>query len=69
LTGAGLSLDQWYIKDPVYVPPLATSLSEFDGRITAAVTIVNLDLLNHMQTESDYRYICWVTDGALIKHL
>jgi hypothetical protein len=40
-----------YIKDAVYMPPLATTLPELAGRIRAAVATVTLDLLNNVWTE------------------
>jgi hypothetical protein len=56
-----------FIKDAVYVPPLATTLPELAGRIRDAVATVTLNLLNNMCTETKYRHdICWVTHGALI---
>jgi hypothetical protein len=59
-----------YIKDAVYVPPLATNLPELARRIRDAVTAVTLDLLNNVRTETEYRYdICRGTYGALIEHL
>jgi hypothetical protein len=48
-----------YIKDAVYVPPLAITLPELAGRIRHAVATVTLDLLNNVWTEIAYRYdIC-----------
>jgi hypothetical protein len=58
-----------YIKDAVYVSPLATTLPELAGRIRDAVAIVTLDLLNNVWTEIEYRYICRATRGSLIEHL
>jgi hypothetical protein len=59
-----------YIKDTVYMSPLATTLSEFFGRIRDAVAIVTLDVLNTMWTEIEYRYdICQATHGALTELL
>jgi hypothetical protein len=42
-----------YIKNAVYVPPLATTLPEFAGRLRDAVATVTLDLLNNMWTETE----------------
>jgi hypothetical protein len=47
-----------YIKDAVYMPPLAATLPELAGRIRDAVVTVTLDLLNNVWTEIEYRYIC-----------
>jgi hypothetical protein len=59
-----------YIKDAVYVPPLATTLPELVGRMRDAVATFTLDLFNNVWTEIEYRYdICWATHGALIEHL
>jgi hypothetical protein len=59
-----------YIKDAVYVPPLATTLPELAGRIRDAVAKVTLDLLNNVWAETEYRYhIRRATHGALIEHL
>jgi hypothetical protein len=59
-----------YVKDAVYVPPLATTLPELAGRIIDSVVTVTLDLLKNVWTEIEYRCdICRTTHGALIKHL
>jgi hypothetical protein len=59
-----------YIKDAMYMPPLATTMLEPAGRIRDVVATVTLDLLNNAWTENQYRYdICWATYGALIEHL
>jgi hypothetical protein len=58
-----------YIKDAVYVPPLATTLPELAGKIREAVATVILDLLNNVWTETEYICIFRATHGALIEHL
>jgi hypothetical protein len=57
------------IKDALYVPPLATTLPELAGSIRDTVATVTLDLLNNVWTETEYRYICRDSHGALIEHL
>jgi hypothetical protein len=42
-----------YIKDVVYVPPLATILPELAGRIRDAVAIITLHLLNNVWIETE----------------
>jgi hypothetical protein len=59
-----------YIKDAVYVSPLATTLPELAGRKRDAVATVTLDLLNNVWSEVEYRCdICRATHGAFIEHL
>jgi hypothetical protein len=59
-----------YIKDAVYMPPLATTLPELAGRIRDAVATVTLDLLNKVWTEIEYRYdICQAIHGVPTKHM
>jgi hypothetical protein len=54
----------------MYVPPLAAILPELAGRLRAAMATDNLDLLNNMWTETEYRYdICRAADSAVIENL
>jgi hypothetical protein len=39
-----------YMKDAVYMPPLATTLPELAGRTREAVATITLDLLNKVWT-------------------
>jgi len=59
-----------YIKDNVFVPPLAVSLNELKQRITTAVANFDKDMLRSVWTELDYRIdICRVTKGSHIESL
>jgi hypothetical protein len=57
---------QGYIKDAVYVPPLATALPEFAWRTRDAVATVTLDLPNNVWIETEYRR---ATHCTLTEHL
>jgi hypothetical protein len=59
-----------YIKDRVFVPPLPATLFDLSTRITAAITVIDHDMLQRVWQEFDYRLdACRVTDGAYIEHL
>jgi hypothetical protein len=59
-----------YIKDSVYVPPLATVLPELAGCITQTVATFILDLLSNVRPEAEYRYdICLAPLSAHIEYL
>jgi hypothetical protein len=44
-------------------------LPKLAERVRYAVAAFTLDLLNNVWTETKYRYICRVIDGALIEHV
>jgi hypothetical protein len=43
------------VKDTVFVPPLPANLRDLRNRITAAVALVNRDMLTRVWDEMDYR--------------
>jgi hypothetical protein len=44
-----------YVKDKVYMPPLPEDLPELRQRIVAAVDTIDVDMLQHVWHELDYR--------------
>ena len=55
-----------FVKDAVFVPPLPV----FHNRITAALALVDRDMLTRVWNEMDYRIdVCRVTKGGHIGHL
>ena len=59
-----------YVKDPVYVPPLPTSIPELKVRIRTATEIITADMLQTVWNEFDYRVdVCRITNGVHIEHL
>jgi len=58
------------VKDTVFVPPLPANLQDLRNRITAAVALVNRDMLTCMWNEMDYRIdVCRITKGVHIEYL
>jgi hypothetical protein len=49
-----------YVKDRVFVPPLATNLDDHKNRITAAVSSVEEDILRSVWDEFNYRLMLFV---------
>ena len=59
-----------FVKDTVFVPPLPANLQDLRNRITAAVVVVDCDMLTRMWNEMDYRIdVCRITKGVYIEHL
>jgi len=59
-----------FVKDTVFVPPLPANLQIFSNRITAAVVLVDRDMLTRVWNEMDYRiYVCRITKVGHIEHL
>ena len=59
-----------FVKDTVFVPPLPANLEDLRNRITAAVTLVDRDMLTRVWNEMDYRIdVCRITKGGHIQHL
>ena len=55
-----------FVKDAVFVPPLPA----FRNRITAAVALVDRDMLTRVWNEMDCRTdVCRITKGGHIEHL
>ena len=59
-----------FVKDTVFVPPLPANLQDLRNRITAAVALVDRDMLTRVWNEMDYSIdICRITKGGYIEHL
>jgi len=59
-----------FVKDTVFVPPLSANLQDVRNRITAAVALVDRDMLTRVWKEMDYRIdICRNTKGGHVEHL
>jgi hypothetical protein len=54
------------IRDTVYVLPIATTLLEHVGSITAAVATVTFDLPKNLLTETEYKHTLKTTSRSLI---
>ena len=58
------------MKDTVFVPPLPANLQDLRNRITAAVALVDRDMLTRVWNEMDYCIdVCRITKGGYIEHL
>jgi hypothetical protein len=58
------------VNDTDFVPPLPVNLQDHRNLITAAVALVNRDMLTGVWNETDYRIdICRVSKGGHIQHL
>ena len=58
------------VKDTVFVPPLPANLQDLHNLITAAVALVDRDMLTRVWSEMDYRIdVCHITKGRYIEHL
>jgi hypothetical protein len=58
------------VKVTVFVPPLPANLRDLRNRITAAVALVNHDMLTRMWDEMDYRIdVCRISKSGHIEHL
>jgi len=59
-----------FVKDTVFVPPLPANLQDLRNRITAAVALVDRDMLTHVWNKTDYRIdVCRISKGGHIEHL
>jgi hypothetical protein len=59
-----------FVKDIVFVPPLPANLQDLHNRITAAVALVNRDMLTGAWNEMDYRIdVCRITKSGHIEHV
>jgi len=59
-----------YVKDRVYIPPLAQTLPELRERIRVAVTTVSQDMLNNVWAELRHRLeTCFAANGQHIEQL
>ena len=59
-----------FVKDTVFVPPLPANLQDLRDLITAAVSLVDRDMLTRVWNEVDYRIdVCRITKDGHIEHL
>jgi len=59
-----------FVKDIVFMPPLPANLQDLCNRITAAMALVNRDMLTCVWNEIDYCIdVCCITEGGHIEHL
>ena len=59
-----------FVKDTVFVPPLSANLQIFTTVITAAVALVDRDMLTRAWDETDCRIdVCRITKGGHIELL
>jgi hypothetical protein len=59
-----------FVKDIVFVPALPANLQDLRNLITAAVTLVDRDILTRVWNEMDYRIdVCRITKREHIEHL
>lgn len=59
-----------FVKQQVYVPPLPRDIDELKARVTAVVGTINVEMLERVWQEMDYRLdVCRVTNGAHIEQL
>jgi hypothetical protein len=59
-----------FVKDRVFVPPLPQTMLDLRARITAAIAVIDHDMLQRVWQALNYRLdVCRVTKGAYIEHL
>ena len=59
-----------FVKDTVFMPPHPANLQDLRNRITAAVALVDRDMLTRVWNEMGYRIdVCRITKGGYIEHL
>ena len=59
-----------FVKDTVFVSPVHSNLQELRDRITAAVVLIDRDMLTRVWNELDYRLdVCYISQGRNIEHL
>ena len=59
-----------FVKDTVFMPSLPANLQDLRNCITAAVALVDRDMLTRVWNEMDCRIdACRITKGGYIKHL
>ena len=59
-----------FVKDTVFVPPLPDNLQDLHNSITAAVAVVDCDMLKRAWNEMDYRTdVCHITKSGHTEHL
>jgi len=58
-----------FVKDTVFVPPLPANLQDLHNHITAAVALVDHDMLTCVWNEMNYRIdVCCIVKGGHIEH-
>ena len=51
-----------FVKDTIFVPPVPANLQELRDRITAAVALIDRDMLTRVWNELDYRLdVCHIS--------
>ena len=59
-----------FVKDTVFVPPVPVNLQVLGDRITAAVALIDSDMLTRVWNELYYRLdVCHISHGGHIEHL
>ena len=59
-----------FVKDTVFVSPVLANLQELHDRITAAVALIDCDMLTRVWKELDYGLdVCHISQGEHIEHL
>lgn len=59
-----------YIKSIVYVPPLPKDLDELKSRVTEAINLVTVDMLQQIYEDFEYHLdVCRASKGGHIEHL
>ena len=59
-----------FVKDTVFVPPVPANLQALLDRITAAVALIDRDMLTSVWNELDYRLdVCHIGQRGYIGHL
>jgi hypothetical protein len=59
-----------FIKGHVFVPPLPATLVDLYTRTTAAITVIDHDMLQRVWQELDYQlHVCRVMGGTQTEHL
>jgi len=57
-----------FVKDTVFVPPLPANLQDLRNRITAAVALVDSDMLTRVWNKMDYRIdVCRICEICIKK--
>ena len=59
-----------FVKDTVFVPQVPANLQELCDNITAAVALIDRDMLTRVWNELDYRLnFCRISQGGHTEHL
>ena len=59
-----------FVKDTLFVPPVPANLQDLGERITAAVALIDRDMLTRVWNELDYRLdVCHISQGGHTEQL